>query len=106
MAEVMLDAISQVTGAPTAFKDYPAGTRAMQLPDANVDSYFLKTFGRPERIITCECERSAEPSMVQILHISNGDTINGKLQAAENRLAKALAAAAPPEQIIDEAYLS
>jgi hypothetical protein len=106
MAEVLLDAISHVSSAPTVFKDYPAGTRALQLPDANVDSHFLKTFGRPERIITCECERSAEPSMVQVLHISNGDTINGKLQAADNRLAKLLASGASNEQMLDEAYLA
>ena len=48
----------------------------MQLPDSNVDSYFLKSFGRPERDKTCECERTAEPSVTQVLHIANGDTIN------------------------------
>src|SRR5581483_689079 len=68
-AEAMLDAISQVTGVPTVFPDYPVGMRAMQLPDARVNSYFLKAFGRPERINTCECERSSEPTVAQALHI-------------------------------------
>ena len=105
-AEVLLDALSQATDKPTKFKDKPDGTRALQLPDASVDSYFLKTFGRPERIITCECERSAEPSMAQVLHIMNGGTLNNKLAAADNRLGKLLAAKTPSDKLVDEAYLT
>lgn len=104
-AEVLLDAASAVTAAPTAFKDIPPGTRAIQLADADVASYFLATFGRPERLITCECERSDEPSMVQVLHIYNGDTLNQKLQADKNRIATRLAENASPEAIVEELYL-
>jgi hypothetical protein len=106
MAEVLLDALSQVSGSPTNFGDYAPGWRALQLPDVNVNSYFLKTFGRPLRTITCECERTAQPSMVQVLHLSNGDTINQKLAAKGNRLEQILAAKMTNEQIVDEAYLS
>ncbi len=105
-AEVMLDALSQATAAPTAFKDYPAGWRAMQLPDAAIDSYFLKAFGRPERLLTCECERTDEPSMAQVLHIANGDTLNAKLSAKNNRIDALLAAKLTNEKIIEEAYLA
>ena len=106
MAEVLLDAVSQVSGAATNFKDYAPGTRALELPDVNVDSYFLKTFGRPLRTITCECERSGQPSMVQVLHISNGDTFNEKLRAKDNHLAKMLAAGKSNEEILEEVYLA
>jgi hypothetical protein len=106
MAEVMLDGFSQVTGANTKFEGYPATWRALQLPDSNVSSYFLKTFGRPERLITCDCERTAQPSMVQALHLSNGDSINQKLREPDNRIGQMLKANAPDAQIIEEAYLS
>jgi hypothetical protein len=111
MAEVLLDAISQVTGAPTEFSGYPQGWRALQLPDSKVNSYFLKSFGRPDRANTCECERSAEPSMAQALHIANGDTLNKKLAAKGNRVDGLLAPKASGEHrsddaIIDDAYLS
>ncbi len=76
------------------------------MPDTKVASHFLNTFGRPERIITCECERTAEPSMVQVLHISNGDTLNEKLQAKGNRVEKLLAAKLPNDKIVEELYLS
>lgn len=106
MAEVLLDAMSQVTGVATQFGDYPRRWRAMQLPDSSVNSYFLKTFGRPERVVTCECERTAEPTMVQVLHISNGNSLNEKLQASGNRLEQLLAAGTPDEKLIDEVFLS
>ena len=117
MAEVLLDAVSQVTDVPTEFthvafpggdrqetKFYPKGTRAIQLYDSAVDSYFLKTFGRNDREITCECERSEEPSMVQVLHIANGDTINSKLSAKENRLTALLVSEKTDAEIVDEIF--
>ena len=103
MAEVLHDAIVQVTQVPTKFDTiafpggdvqktdfYPLGTRAVQLYDSAVENYFLQTFGRNPRRIVCECERSDEPTMVQVLHLSNGITLNEKLQAPGNRLDKLL----------------
>ncbi len=106
MAEVLLDAYSQVTGSPTKFVAYPEGFRAIQLPDSNVASYFLKSFGRPNRLITCDCERTGEPSMAQALHISNGDTLNQKLEAKDNAIGKELAAKTPVEKIVEDLYLA
>jgi len=106
MAEVLLDAISQVAGAPTAFQNYPKGWRAMQLPDSNVNSYFLKSFGRPNRLITCECERTGEPNMAQVLHISNGDTLNKKLEETGNKIGQILKDKTPHEKVIEDLYLS
>ncbi len=105
MAEVLLDALSQVTQAPTKFSGYPDGWRALQLPDSNVASYFLKSFGRPNRQITCECERTGEPSMAQVLHIANGDTLNQKLEAKGSAIEKAIAAKLSKEKIIEDLYL-
>lgn len=105
-AEALLDAVSQATGSPTVFKGYPKGTRAMQLRDANVASYFLNTFGRPDRIITCECERSDEPSMTQILHIVSGDTFNQKIEARQNRITKLLATKQSDRDTITTIFLA
>jgi hypothetical protein len=117
-AEVLLDAISQVTGVPSRFTqigfkgsdfadtdDYPEGTRAIQLYDSAVVSNFLKTFGRNNRDITCECERSNTPSMVQVLHINNGVTINDRLRDEKSCVASALAEP-DTEKVIVDAYLS
>jgi hypothetical protein len=105
MAEVLLDAMSQAAAAPTAFANYPAGWRATQLPDSNIDSYFLKSFGRPDRILTCECERTSNPSMGQAMHIANGDTVNQKLEAKGNRITQLLDEKASNEKIVEDSYL-
>jgi hypothetical protein len=122
MAEVLHDAIVQVTAVPTRFDAiafpgsdrqktdfYPLGTRAVQLYDSAVDNYFLQAFGRNSRRIVCECERSDEPTMVQVLHLSNGATLNEKLRAPGNRLDKlrklrreGMSSAA----VVDEMYLA
>lgn len=106
MAEVLLDAVSVVTGDATQFSGFPAGWRAMQLPSSSANSYFLSTFGRPERLVTCACERNDQPTMVQVLHIANGVTLNGKLSAKGNLIEKALAASKPDAQVLDELYLT
>jgi hypothetical protein len=44
--------------------------------------------------------------MVQVLHISNGDTFNQKLEAKGNRIDQLLAKNLSNEQIVEEAYLA
>ena len=84
-AEVLLDIYSQTTGVPTSFPGFPEKWRAMQLPDSKVANGFLSAFGRPERIATCSCERSNEPSVAQALHLTNGDTLNNKLKSDQGQ---------------------
>lgn len=80
-AEVLLDAVSQVSGVPTPFPNHASGTRAIQVPDAKNNPYFLTVFGKPPRLITVDSERTAEPSVAQALHAINGETLNQKLRA-------------------------
>jgi hypothetical protein len=87
-AEVLLDAIDQVTGTQTSFAGIPAGTRAVQLPDTGFNSYFLTVFGRPEASSACECERSSEANLAQSLHLLNSSEIQGKLTAASGNAAR------------------
>ncbi|MCI0334956.1 MAG: DUF1553 domain-containing protein [Planctomycetes bacterium] len=119
MAEVALDAVSQVTAMSTDFTQiefpgadfektefYAKGTRAIELYDSAVVSRFLRTFGRHQRIITCQCERSNEPSLVQALHISNGETILGKLAAKDGKVESLMTTGLPNYRIIEELYLA
>jgi Protein of unknown function (DUF1553)/Protein of unknown function (DUF1549) len=105
-AEVILDAISQVTGVPEKFAGYPAGTRALQLPDTRVPSYFLDIFGRPERKATSAAERMQDPTLTQALHVINGDTIQTKLTDAEGTIARFARENVPDEQAVERLYLA
>jgi hypothetical protein len=105
-AEVLLDAISQVSGVPTRFSNFPAGTRALQLPDTQVQSQFLTSFGRPPRIICDAGERSSEPNIAQALHVINGDTLNRKLSDANGYAALALKLGLSDARILEHLFLS
>ncbi len=121
MAEVLHDAVAQVSKVPTRFEFvtvpggarqktdfYPIGTRAVQLYDASVDNYFLQAFGRNPRRVVCECERSDEPTVVQALHLWNGETLNQKLRQPGNRvddLIRLRAAGISDAGLVDEVYL-
>jgi hypothetical protein len=105
-AESLLDAISQVIGVPTAFDGYPAGTRAMQLPDVLVKSEFLNAFGRPKRVICDAGERSSDPSIAQALHVINGDTLNRKLMAKDGVVGLFLKLGLSDSRMIEQVYLS
>ncbi len=105
-AEQLLDALGDVTAVPEKFAGLPAGTRAIQLPDGEVNHPFLKTFGQPARELACECERESDSNLAQALQLINGPTINDKIRNANNRLGKLLTAKKPEGEILNELYLT
>ena len=105
-AEVLLDAISQVLEVPERFGQAPGSLRAAQLPGVAGDVPFLKTFGKPERLLTCECERSDATTLAQAFQMINGPTVRRKVDADDNRLARLLAARVDERTILDELYLA
>ncbi|HXY34577.1 MAG TPA: DUF1549 and DUF1553 domain-containing protein [Planctomycetaceae bacterium] len=105
-AEALLDAVDEATGVPTKFTSLPLGTRAIELPDAEYQDYFLKTFGKPVRASVCECERTADENLSQALHTLNGDTVTGKIGAAGGRIARLTAAKISPDKAVEEIYLA
>ncbi len=94
-AEVLLDAISEVTDSPEPFPGRPRGTRAIELWDNRLPSYFLDTFGRSERTSPCECGRSGEPTMAQALHLMNAPEVSAKIANSTGRVARLLRTSPP-----------
>lgn len=105
-AEPLLDAIDRATGVATKFQNLPAGTRAIELPDAEYPNYFLKTFGKPKRASVCECERVADENLAQALHSLMGETISKKIFSKQSRIAKLIKAMKSHDEIIEEIYLA
>ncbi|MCP5559393.1 MAG: DUF1553 domain-containing protein [Verrucomicrobiaceae bacterium] len=79
-AEVLLDAVSQITETPNKFQGLPLGARAVQIADGAVSNYFLTTFGRAKRESVCSCEVKMEPTLSQALHLMNGDAVNDRIK--------------------------
>ena len=132
-AEVLLDAICDVTGVPESFvimKDYtigipteklhlPRGTRAVQLPVNDIvtlintsgkyvryESHpFLRVFGQPNRTQTCECDREQTFSRKKALELIVGPLVANKLTAKTNILAELLTRNLEPAEILERLYL-
>lgn len=132
-AEVLLDAICDVTGVPESYEimqDYisgiptesvklPAGTRAVQLPVNDIATLinesgkyvryelnpFLRTFGQPNRTQTCECDREQKFGRKQALELIVGPVVTNKLAYADNRIGHLLARKGSDAEILGELYL-
>ncbi len=115
-AEILLDAISDVTGVPETFSmqlpdapdkggQAPRGTRAVQLKETDIyHSPFLDIYGRPNRFSVPE--RNAKPNLSQALHILAGTTYNDKLFAPGGRIDAWIARGTSNSEVVEELYLA
>jgi hypothetical protein len=107
-AEVLFDAVCQVTDSPTQFgglpQDQHAPRRAIMLPDESFSTYFLDVFGRPQRMSACECERVSEANLAQALHLLNSDEVQSKLSRAGGRADRLVQDKRPDRQKIEELF--
>ncbi|MDA1014814.1 MAG: DUF1553 domain-containing protein [Planctomycetota bacterium] len=105
-AEVLLDAVCDVTETIPTFDNTPPGTRALQLWNNRLPSSFLDVFGRPERKTVCECERTIDTSLAQVLHLMNAPPVNDRIQSPVGRAARLSASEASTDAIIADLYLA
>lgn len=105
-AEVLLDAVSQLTGAEEPLAAMPAGSRAVELWTTRIDSLLLDTFGRPDANQAPPCSRTSETSIVQALHLMNSPRLDRKIAAEHGRAATLAAGSLAPAELIDEIYLA
>ena len=116
-AEQLFDTLHQVTGVTPEFRNFPAGTRAAELPGARLEGRrgrrtqlspdaFMAIFGKPPRITTCDCERSAETTMGQAFQMISGPAVNELLTQSDNRLGPLLEAVKSNRDLMTELYWS
>ena len=115
-AEILLDAICDVTGVPEHFPvpafasvrtdgAAPKGTRAIHLKEPDVyASSFLDIYGRPTRFSVPE--RDSEPMLSQALHLLAGSTYNDKLWTEGSRVYDLFRQGASDKEIVEEIYLA
>ncbi|MGL5096394.1 MAG: DUF1549 and DUF1553 domain-containing protein, partial [Planctomycetia bacterium] len=104
-AEVLLDAISDVTGMPEKFDAMPPGSRAAELWTLRAPSLFLDSFGRPDANQDPPCERLPDTTLVQALHLMNAPDLYKKVSADDGRAAVLAKSPASNDKIVEEAYL-
>ncbi|MFO0849787.1 MAG: DUF1549 and DUF1553 domain-containing protein [Gemmataceae bacterium] len=104
-AEVLLDAVSDVTGVPERFDAMPPGSRAVEAWTVRFDSKFLDSFGRPDPNQDPPCERTTDTTVVQALHLMNAPGVAAKITADAGRAAALAASKKTPTEIVEELYL-
>ena len=103
-AEILLDAITQVTETKNKFEGLPLGARAVQIANGNTGTYFLRTFGRARRESVCACEVKMEPNLSQALHLLNGGTVHLKIQEGKV-VERLLGEGKTPTEILEQLYI-
>jgi hypothetical protein len=114
-ADVLLDAVSDVTGVPETFAtaitdgatvgQAPAGTRAVQLRDPDTFfSRFLELYGRANR--GAIPEGGKKPNLGQALHMLAGSSYTDRLGGPGSRLERLLKSGATDPEIFEEYYLA
>jgi hypothetical protein len=115
-AEALLDAVARVLEVPVEFNGQPRGLRAGQLPGVPAfqprgtrmtdAEKFLHLFGRPERLLTCECERANDSTLGQAFQLISGELLNRMIAEPGNRLGRLLKEGKSNRVILDEFYLA
>jgi len=105
-AEVLLDAIADVTQQPASLAGMPPQSRANQAWTTRVGSIFLDTFGRPNVNQDPPCERTPESTVTQALHLMNSPQLEAQIQASGGRAARLAASRQSPTEIVEELYLA
>jgi hypothetical protein len=104
-AEVLLDAICDITGSPEDLGGMPAESRSIEIWTHRVSSLFLDAFGRPDANQDPPYERLPDSTMVQALHLMNAPSLHRKVTHDDGRAAILAASGKPPREIIEELYL-
>ncbi len=105
-AEVLADAVNDVTGSIDEFQGLAEGSRAVQTWNHKLDSDFLDAFGRPNASQECPCERDKKSSVVQALHLMNSSGLQDKLSRENATVRKLEKSGKPTPQIIRDLYLA
>lgn len=104
VAQVLLDALNDVTGTREKYGRYPIGTRSVELP-LPVSSRFLSLYGRSSREFLGDLDPKLEPTLAQALHMINSNYVHKKLKSSGGSLSHLLQTEPDDQELITQLYL-
>ncbi|CAA9376087.1 MAG: hypothetical protein AVDCRST_MAG64-322 [uncultured Phycisphaerae bacterium] len=105
-AEVLLDAVSDVTGVAEPLPGLAPDGRAVRSWNYRSESNFLDAFGRPNASADPPCEREPQGSIVQALHMMNSTRLAEKIAHESGRAATLAKSERGVDAIVTELYLA
>ncbi|HET6423486.1 MAG TPA: DUF1553 domain-containing protein, partial [Planctomycetaceae bacterium] len=113
-AEQLADGLVQATGGSLAFAGLPDGTRAASVPGVGAmlrrqggpraGDQMLRVFGKPQRLQSCECERSDETTLAQAFWLLSGSTVQQLIGDPRGIVATLGKSGGEPQRMIDTLY--
>ncbi len=104
-AEVLADAIADITETDHEMRGMPTGSRANQVWTHRVDSMFLDTFGRPDENQDPPCERTTDSTVTQALHLMNSKELDRRIRSDSGRAARLAKSNLSSLEIVNDLYL-
>lgn len=98
-AEVMLDAIAQATAAPDDLARFAVEARERSFGPVGGTkigrtlAYADRVFGRSDRQVNCDCSRSDEPNLLQLIYLQNDQDVHNHINDREGWVAHVVATA-------------
>ena len=105
-AEVLLDAVADITETPSPLEGMWSEARANQVWTHRVNSMFLDTFGRPNENQDPPCERTPDSTVTQALHLMNSPDVDRRIRNDAGRAARLAKSELNATEITSELYLS
>ena len=103
-AEVVADAIGDVTGVPLKLAGDTEGS-AVNLTNNRVESRVLDLLGRCDRSSDCQSEGVSAASLTRALHMINGPLFQSRVSHPDGTLAKLLKSTDSNRRVLDEIVL-
>lgn len=116
-AEVMVDVLRHATASEEGQRALHEDRAVVRGRAIGVSSGFaraesaypLKLFGKPERSLACECERSSEPSLLQTIYLRNDGELASLLERKDGWLQEISrpdgSLTSDPSDLVRQAYL-
>ena len=105
-AEVLMNAVASVTETHESLSGLAPESRGNQAWTHRIDSMFLDTFGRPNENQDPPCERVADSSVTQTLHLMNSRKLDGRIRSDSGRASRLAKSDFSAAEIIEELYLA
>ncbi len=103
-AEVAYDAVTQATASDTELVTYRENYERRAIGPASSgqrrgqSNFALQVFGKPDRLTNCDCERSAEPSLLQALFLRNDQDVLRMIDRPDGWIRQVSAELGQPER--------
>jgi hypothetical protein len=104
--EVLMDAVAEVTGVREKLQGMPPDAPGVRAWNYRIDSDFLDAFSRPNASADPPCEREADGTVVQALHLMNSETLSKRIADPAGRAAALAKSNKPPGEVVTELYLA